>query len=255
MEELRDVRHLLIDLDGTLLGARDLALTIDFLSRTIHEFKPHQKWHQALRTLFTLKRELHKPLPPESEPRSITNDRRAVELFGQALGMAPDMAEQFLKKTLSSVFPGMKKHFYPIQDAVTFLKWADTEFGREALTLATNPVWPEELVRLRMAWGNLDPELFGAITHAGIMHSTKPNPEYYREILELRGVSPEECILIGNDVKMDLPATRVGIKVFIISKEPTPVPVKTPSGTAPAWKSSFPGVQRALADALSKRAK
>ena len=42
----------------------------------------------------------------------------------------------------------------------------------------------------------------------------KPTLEYYEELLAQEKFKAEDCLLIGNERKMDLPATRAGIAVF-----------------------------------------
>ena len=60
------------------------------------------------------------------------------------------------------------------------------------------------------------------------MHACKPNPAYYREIAERVRTEPGNCVMIGNDVQMDiLPARRAGMKTFWITDAggmPTDVP-------------------------------
>ena len=45
----------------------------------------------------------------------------------------------------------------------------------------------------------------------------KPNPAYYTEILEKLGLSPEECVMVGNDTTEDTAAAALGIPVFILT--------------------------------------
>ncbi|MBR1566518.1 MAG: HAD hydrolase-like protein, partial [Oscillospiraceae bacterium] len=45
----------------------------------------------------------------------------------------------------------------------------------------------------------------------------KPNPAYYREILQKRGLRPEECLMVGNDVDEDMVAETLGMKVFLLT--------------------------------------
>jgi FMN phosphatase YigB (HAD superfamily) len=97
---------------------------------------------------------------------------------------------------------------------------------------------------MRVKWAGIDPSIFGFITHVRAMHATKPKPEYYQEILDIQGLKAEDCLLIGDNVKMDLPATRVGIRVFIINSKPKDAKVKIhslkyPEARAQAWKGSY----------------
>lgn len=45
----------------------------------------------------------------------------------------------------------------------------------------------------------------------------KPNPDYYRDIIEEIGVRLEECLMVGNDVNEDMIAESLGMKVFLLT--------------------------------------
>ena len=45
----------------------------------------------------------------------------------------------------------------------------------------------------------------------------KPNLRYYEEILSRQGLSPAECIMVGNDVGEDMIAANLGMKVFLLT--------------------------------------
>lgn len=83
--------------------------------------------------------------------------------------------------------------------------------------LATNPIFPETATLSRMKWAGVKPEDFAFFTHYGNIGFSKPNPKYYIEIAERIGVSPEECLMVGNDVTEDMIAETVGMKVFLLT--------------------------------------
>ena len=73
------------------------------------------------------------------------------------------------------------------------------------VVLATNAIFPEVVYFLeRMRWGELDPNLFDLITCYETMHAAKPNPLFYREILERLGVAPCDAVMVGNDPELDM---------------------------------------------------
>ncbi len=83
--------------------------------------------------------------------------------------------------------------------------------------LATNPVFPEVAVKTRLSWLGLAPEDFSLVTAYENSSYCKPNPAYYREILEKTGKRPEECLMAGNDCREDLAAMQAGIAVYLIT--------------------------------------
>lgn len=45
----------------------------------------------------------------------------------------------------------------------------------------------------------------------------KPNPDYYRDLMNRLGLKANECIMVGNDVDEDMIAKEVGMNVFLLS--------------------------------------
>ncbi len=81
--------------------------------------------------------------------------------------------------------------------------------------LATNPVFPAVGVRTRLSWIGLAPEDFSEVTSYEEYSFCKPNPAYFREILEKTGKRPEECLMVGNDAAEDLAAMEAGMDVYL----------------------------------------
>lgn len=97
-------------------------------------------------------------------------------------------------------------------DTISFIK----EKGFR-LALATNPLFPRIATMKRIQWAGLLAEDFEVITTYEDSHYCKPNPDYYLEVVKMLGVEPTECLMVGNDVKEDLVAEKVGMKVFLLT--------------------------------------
>ena len=74
------------------------------------------------------------------------------------------------------------------------------------IVLATNPLFPGVALYERMAWANIDDLPWELITTYENMHYSKPHPEYYLEIADKLQVSPQDCLMVGNDVPNDIEA-------------------------------------------------
>ncbi|RRD95471.1 HAD family hydrolase [Clostridiales bacterium COT073_COT-073] len=85
------------------------------------------------------------------------------------------------------------------------------------MILATNPIFPAIATESRIRWAGLSPADFEMYTTYENTSYSKPNPEYFRFILEKMGLKAEECLMIGNDVADDLAALKIGIPVFILT--------------------------------------
>ena len=85
------------------------------------------------------------------------------------------------------------------------------------VALATNPLFPAIATLSRTRWAGLNPDDFAYITMYDNSYHCKPNPDYYWDIMKVLGVHPEECLMVGNDVKEDMIAQTLGMKVFLLT--------------------------------------
>lgn len=231
------VKHLLVDLDGTLLGNRNVYLSYDFLRQALSNLRVYGSLARTTRAMFSIGKDLRKA------SAEFTNDIRIVEAFSKQMNLSIEDGRRVLREGVHKIFPTLEKHFYPVQGAKEFLDWAKERYP---LTLATNPIWPPEIIELRVRWAGIDPEIFSSITHVRKMHAYKPSRDYYQEVLEQQNLPARDCLLIGDNVKMDLPATRVGIRVFIVGQFKATTPVTIPKAQAQAWKGNYPALRQFL---------
>lgn len=236
--------HLLCDLDGTLIDSGGLMIQFEFIWETLPLLKKHQGWKAAYKALKEGQEILKKP------SRTKTNYERVVQIYAKHLKLDDEIAAKELYTAIATVFPKLKSHFKKIQGAAKFLDWAKDPF---TLTLATNPVWPLDIVHMRMKWGGIDPDFFRSVTTADRMHACKPTPEYYKELLKQEGFNAKDCLMIGNERKMDLPATKAGIAVFLLRTDAkTLTCIETPSSTSPgAWRGSYAHLKAFLTQNLA----
>ena len=85
------------------------------------------------------------------------------------------------------------------------------------IALTTNPFFPMTATWQRTRWAGMDPADFELITTYENSHACKPNPAYYHEVLEKLKVTPEECLMVGNDVDEDMMAKELGMSVFLLT--------------------------------------
>ena len=83
--------------------------------------------------------------------------------------------------------------------------------------LATNPLFPTVATESRIRWAGLEPTDFEGFTTFETSRHCKPNPDYYRDLLDILKLRPEECLMVGNDVDEDMIAESVGMKVFLLT--------------------------------------
>lgn len=84
------------------------------------------------------------------------------------------------------------------------------------LVVATNPMFPRKAIHHRIQWAGLDLMDFEYVTSYEDNHYCKPQLHFYKEVLDIIGKKPEQCIMVGNDVQEDLCALYTGMKTFLI---------------------------------------
>ncbi len=231
------IKHLLVDLDGTLLHNNSLRLSIEFIARAVGLLRSRIGVRKAMRALLAIRKEFETPNP------SKTNDIRVLEILALALEIPLEEARGFLRESLITMFPKLRNHFYPVAGGREFLDWAKERFP---MTLATNPVWPLEVIEMRVRWAGIDPAIFSFVTYANQMKACKPTAQYYLETLSAQGLDAQDCMLVGNELKMDLPAVHVGMRVFIVGDYKELTELKLAGQKARAWRGSYAHLQQML---------
>ena len=85
------------------------------------------------------------------------------------------------------------------------------------IAVATNPLFPLIANKQRIAWAGLSLSDFEYCTCYENSRFCKPKLEYYKDILDVLGVSAEDCLMVGNDVREDMVAKELGMDVFLIT--------------------------------------
>ena len=146
---------------------------------------------------------------------SVTNERafwnRFTSLFGKkALDDEPEF-DAFYRENFDDVSKSCG--FSPrAREIVDLLHGAGIR-----TVLATNPIFPAVATQKRMRWAGLSPEDFLLCTTYENSRYCKPNPAYYKDILQTLGLSAEECLMVGNDVEEDMIAKTLGMRVFLLT--------------------------------------
>lgn len=85
------------------------------------------------------------------------------------------------------------------------------------LIVATNPIFPKASTYRRIEWAGLDPNDFEYITVYDNCSTCKPNLNYYADLCTFCGITPEDSIMVGNDVDEDMCASRLGFNTYLIT--------------------------------------
>jgi len=225
------INAILFDLDGTLL---DIDMDI-FLK---HYFEAMMRSAQKLGYEYpkSLVEQVYRSTDVMIANRSIgiSNEESFMTDFLAACSYPEQAARQFFEDFYREVFPELQSYCRPFPGVPELI---DKIVKRGyKLVIATNPVFPATAVEQRMNWAGIGHYPFDLITSYENMHFTKPHPEYFLEISELIGVAPTDCLMVGNDVDEDLPASMVGMRTYLVENL---LIDKGRSGLTPDWRGSL----------------
>lgn len=144
------------------------------------------------------------------------NDERFWQVFAENLGQGILELRPVFDRFYAEEFNGAKTATWenPLaKRAVEGLKVQGYQ-----VVLATNPMFPAVGVATRLGWVGLAPEDFAYVTSYENSSFCKPNPAYFRQIMEKIGKRPEECLMVGNDAQEDCAAARqAGLAVYLVT--------------------------------------
>lgn len=208
------IRAVLFDLDGTLLNIRLEAFLADYfglLGPVIAEMVGDGlKSKQALDAVIAGTDAMSASHP------GLTNRDVFEETFLSATGLDLSAVRAAERLTLfyREQFPALRADHGPQvggREVVTRAR----QLGLKT-ALATNPIFPLAAIQERVRWADLDSDFFDVVTSYEIMTACKPLPEYFLQVADSLQVSPRDCLMVGDDPLLDLPAADVGMRTFYV---------------------------------------
>ena len=206
------VTHLLLDLDGTLLH-----FDLDrFVSRYLELVEVYFRDHYNSKMIPNWILEgTEKMLHNQGE---VTNREIFLNYFSKRTGLSEEDIWQRFMNFYENDFNQLEKIIVQNPEARKFLESAKK--AGFALTIATQPVFPEIAIRQRLRWAGLDHIEFDLVTDINFMKSCKPYPSYFKQILRILNVDSTDCLMIGDDPVNDMASSEVGIDNYYLGAGP-----------------------------------
>ena len=223
------LKTILFDLDGTLLPLDTDAFITGYMKRLAahagHMVPPKQLVEQVLASTMAMIQ--------STDPVYSNAEVFAADFFpkvGRSQAELMPVFDEFYR----TKFPSLRTSCAGLPGIARQVVQAALDSGFE-IVLATNPLFPRLAIEERMRWIDIIDFPWRLVTTYEDMHACKPQPAYYKEVLQLIGRRPEECLMVGNDVEEDGVAAKLGIDVyfvtdFLINRSGQPLP-KDRSGT------------------------
>ena len=204
------VKVVLFDLDGTLLPMDQDTFIKTYFGMLVKSIAPHGYTPELL--VDTIWKGTEDMVGNNGEK---TNECRFWDRFTSAFG------EEALKDMpLFDEF--YEKEFDKVQVSCGFGPKAAKTVGEikdlgYRVALATQPAFPMAATERRIRWAGLSKDDFELVTTYENSRFCKPSLDYYRDIVDVLGVSPEECLMVGNDVSEYMITESIGMKVFLLT--------------------------------------
>ncbi len=214
LRRLPQVTTVLWDLDGTLVGFHERTFGVLMPMVAAAAFADLVPPWRFLKTL--------KEILPQVRANAgeHTNHELLVHLIAERLDCDREAVDARLRRLAGWGFPLLRRCFYPQPEAATLVGALAARGMRQIV--ATNPLWPLDTVLARLAWGRIDTARFAFIASGESMSRSKPQVDYFRGLLDLLGLRPQECVMVGNDARNDSPASALGIPVYLLDAGAAP---------------------------------
>jgi len=207
---LDQIRAVLFDLDGTLLGVDMQAFIpvyLEGLALRLSDLADGRRIADAMRQAVI-------GMLTEVDGKR-TLEQRMLASLEQQLAIPPERyhaaLENFCLESLSGLRPLVQGH--PLTPSLL-----EACRGRGwPMVLATNPIFPRAVIEARLAWADIDHTVFDHVTDYESCRHCKPHPEYFDEILTRLDMPPDQCLMVGNDTHHDMAAGLVGMKTCLLT--------------------------------------
>ena len=204
------IRHILFDLDGTLLPMVQNEFANSYFMQLSKKFRGTGV--DADKLLKTIEKGLMGMVLNDGRN---TNEEVFWQIFEREMKMKKvDIIDRFDEFYLNE-FNEIIASTSPTGIAKEIIDIAKKKGLR--LFLATNPLFPRQATLNRIRWAGLNPEDFLDITTYENSHFCKPNVKYFQEIIRRNDIDLDSALMIGNDVNEDLSISSLGVKTFLVT--------------------------------------
>lgn len=204
------IKAVFFDLDGTLLPMDEKEFTNLYFELLANKMEPfgYEK-NKLIETIWAGTKAMYK------NDGSKTNEQAFWDTFSLMYGSDKlsdkKIFDEFYSNEFKNTIKACKKNDYA-RKSVLFAK----ALGLKVI-LSTNPIFPYVGTKTRMRFNDLNEEMFDFITTYENFNYTKPNPMYFKELLNKFNLLPNEVILFGNNNVEDGKCSRMlGIKCYLV---------------------------------------
>lgn len=203
---------ILFDLDGTLLDIELQEFLRAYFTAIAEATAPHFPGLHVGEAILASTEAMQRPHPGSTNRDAFNADFAARTGIDLSLPGHHAVFETFYDE----VFPGLGRGYGPAKGA---RRAVETALGLGmSVVVATQPIFPRAAIEHRLAWAGLTDLGLDVLTTYEVMHACKPSTDYFREAAAMVGHAPSDCVMVGDDRSLDMPAADVGMRTFYVGR-------------------------------------
>ncbi|NMP24374.1 HAD family hydrolase [Sulfobacillus harzensis] len=200
------LKAVLFDLDGTLLDIDGDAFLEDYMAQLARYLHPWVDADAFVQALWSAAAGALAAAHPQK-----TNRAALMDALGESLGVSPAelsrRIDAFSLSEAAKILPGGR----PMPGSRRAVAAAQARGLK--IAVATTPIYHSAVVHNRLDRAQLDDVNWDVIA-TDQFFSTKPYPAYFLEVAERLGVSPESCLMVGDNPFDDMAARTIGMATY-----------------------------------------
>ena len=206
------LRGILLDLDGTLLDLDLDAFLRRYFRALSQATAPHFPGVDVMPAVLASTSAMQRAHPGKTNREVFSED------FRKRTGIDVEAHWGVFDDFYRDVFPTLGDGYGPVPGAREAIAQARA-LGLK-VAIATQPIFPIAAIMHRLAWAGLSDVEFDAVTTYETMFACKPLRPYFEQTAAMIGCAPGECLMVGDDRAMDMPAAAVGMRTFYVGSDP-----------------------------------
>ena len=207
------IRTILLDLDNTLLGndmGTFLPAYFAALQKRMGHLVPGRNLPELMIASVQRIQAIRKP--------THTHFVAFMNEFSRQIGHPPEVIQGSLDKFYEEDYPNLREYTQYRPEASKIVEHLLAQ--GYCLVIATNPLFPAVAIEQRLAWAGLSGLPIAHVTTMENSYFSKPNLNYYQDILTTIHCTPELTWMVGDDPINDIvPARTLGFKTWWISNQ------------------------------------
>ena len=210
------VKTVLFDMDGTLLNMGESAFEKEYLKRMVLFLEQRYPGYG---------KDLVKAVGYGAEMMKVSDGSRTNlevfwEGFEKASGKTREEIEPVVTQYYQTDFTHIGDTYVPDEDMQNAVRTLHQK-GYQLL-VATTPVVPRIANDERVRWSGLSDIPWLDVTSFETYNYSKPNVKFFEQICRKYQLNPAECLMIGDSLVKDYPATELGMDFYLLLNEDSP---------------------------------